>query len=392
MDIQTIVNGVKQLVRRVDFIDFANGNFRSRIQAGTLTADRTLTAPDATGTIALQTARSTSIQNLGAGMPIFASAAPDSAASIATGAQIRAAAGIETTLPGEPWAPKGLYIVADRARQSNSPVFRSLVDRFADIHLWGTVAYSGGANDAPFRTDGSATTIAAGQLAVWEIDFAPLYPWTANGLNGMIYVEGRIVVSSPYSSGFPDSVIVEFLARNVTTGLDEWFTAGTLTGFVAYTSKHLRISGVGYNHLKRIRISAQGRSGGNSWINKFEYYPDGPNANEQTYYVGRSGGNIFAPVAVRNAAETSVTTIGPGTIRINTGATLNWQSPVTTVTLTGEATQLITVAVPGATGIFVEATNARITGEVTGTGANNVTIHNPALLTGSVSLVLERYV
>jgi hypothetical protein len=86
------------------------------------------------------------------------------------------------------------------------------------------------------------------------------------------------------------------------------------------------------------------------------------------------------------------TTIGPGTIRINTGATLNWQSPVTTVTLTGEATQLITVAVPGATGIFVKATNARITGEVTGTGANNVTIHNPALLTGSVSLVLERYV
>jgi hypothetical protein len=79
-------------------------------------------------------------------------------------------------------------------------------------------------------------------------------------------------------------------------------------------------------------------------------------------------------------------------LQIGTVATLNWQSPVITVTLTGAATQLITVAVPGATGIFVEATNARITGEVTGTGANNVTIHNPALLTGSVSLVLERYV
>jgi hypothetical protein len=86
------------------------------------------------------------------------------------------------------------------------------------------------------------------------------------------------------------------------------------------------------------------------------------------------------------------TTIGPGTIRLNTGATLNWQSSVVAVTLTGAATQTLTVAVPGATGIFVRANNARITGECTGTGSNNVSIHNPALLTGSVSLVLERYV
>jgi hypothetical protein len=86
------------------------------------------------------------------------------------------------------------------------------------------------------------------------------------------------------------------------------------------------------------------------------------------------------------------TTIGPGSIRINTGATLNWQSSVVAVTLTGAVTQLITVAVPGATGIFVRANNARITGECTGTGANNVTIHNPALLTGAVSIILERYV
>jgi hypothetical protein len=39
--------------RFTDFIDILRGSFRSRIQAATLTADRTLTAPDKTGTIAL---------------------------------------------------------------------------------------------------------------------------------------------------------------------------------------------------------------------------------------------------------------------------------------------------------------------------------------------------
>jgi hypothetical protein len=45
--------GKLKLISVADFLDFGSGAFRSRIQAGTLTADRTLTAPDRTGTIAI---------------------------------------------------------------------------------------------------------------------------------------------------------------------------------------------------------------------------------------------------------------------------------------------------------------------------------------------------
>jgi hypothetical protein len=77
-----------------DFLDFVSGSFRSRIQAGTLTADRTLTAPDKTGTIAVDTARSTSIQNLTAAGLVQLAAGADSVASISTPAEIRSAAGL----------------------------------------------------------------------------------------------------------------------------------------------------------------------------------------------------------------------------------------------------------------------------------------------------------
>jgi hypothetical protein len=61
MDFATIVNGVKQLVRRVDFVDFGNGGFRSRLKPGTLTADNDLTLPIGPGTIALTNAKTEAI-------------------------------------------------------------------------------------------------------------------------------------------------------------------------------------------------------------------------------------------------------------------------------------------------------------------------------------------
>jgi hypothetical protein len=182
-------------------------------------------------------------------------------------------------------------------------------------------------------------------------------------------------------------VLVEFFARNGTTGLDEWFTVGTLTGFVAYTSKHLRINpstgGVSYNYLKKIRISVQGRAGGGSFINKFEYYPDGPNSTEQTYYVGRAGGNIFAPVAVRNAAGTSVTTIGPGTIRLGTGAT--WTALLrATKTIVGTNPETIWVT-GAAVGDIVELSRSLL-GEVT--APNTVTFNAGAVTTIADSAIV----
>jgi hypothetical protein len=49
----TILNNAWQSVERIDFVDFFNGSFRARILSGTLTADRTLTAPNQSGTIAV---------------------------------------------------------------------------------------------------------------------------------------------------------------------------------------------------------------------------------------------------------------------------------------------------------------------------------------------------
>jgi hypothetical protein len=57
-------DGITKLIDRIDFLDFVSGGFRSRIRSSTLTADRTLTTPDKDGAIAIDTARSTGLQNL----------------------------------------------------------------------------------------------------------------------------------------------------------------------------------------------------------------------------------------------------------------------------------------------------------------------------------------
>jgi hypothetical protein len=185
---------------------------------------------------------------------------------------------------------------------------------------------------------------------------------------------------------------VKIEAKNIA---NVWYTIVSTTALGGRGSQYFEIPDT-FNYLKGVRFTFDATAGtGALQLGHFSWFPYSPrpdNGELPTHPKTFGANRVIGSLAVSDRNGASVTTIGPGTLRINTGATLNWQSPVTTVTLTGEATQLITVAVPGATGIFVEATNARITGEVTGTGANNVTIHNPALLTGSVSLVLERYV
>ena len=48
----TIIGNVRQLIELIDFVDFLNGSFRSRVQAGTLTANHVATLPNKTGTFA----------------------------------------------------------------------------------------------------------------------------------------------------------------------------------------------------------------------------------------------------------------------------------------------------------------------------------------------------
>lgn len=52
MNLITLINGAKQFVSRIDFLDFANSAFRIRL-TGTATADRTINLPNDSGTVLL---------------------------------------------------------------------------------------------------------------------------------------------------------------------------------------------------------------------------------------------------------------------------------------------------------------------------------------------------
>lgn len=70
MNFLTFINGVRTFVSKVDFVDFANGAFRSRIQSKVLTANQLLEAPNKTGTIAIAEETQPLTNNLSAIAPI----------------------------------------------------------------------------------------------------------------------------------------------------------------------------------------------------------------------------------------------------------------------------------------------------------------------------------
>jgi hypothetical protein len=116
----------------------------------------------------------------------------------------------------------------------------------------------------------------------------------------------------------------------------------------------------------------------------------GPAADTSADFYQSTGRTVTA--RFRNAAGITIFTVGEDGTRLGVGATLNFRSPLISVTLTGATTQLVTVTVPAASGTFVHCGNPRITGECTGTGLGNVTLSNPAALTGSVSILVERFI
>jgi len=255
------------------------------------------------------------------------------------------------------------------------------------------VTYSSGITHGDRLWDGSYgdnASLSSGVRRI-EIDYAP-----AIGTGYYQYDGGNIVITSA----------VQFAATNISIQsyrLGEWVSileSGPVSKAVAGVIVLVIPQQVEIFRSEKLAIefslSAVAR------LREIEYYPGGggtkdstgPQANEQSSYMLSRGDQALqgGTLEIRNKSGSEKATIGPGTIRINTGATLNWQSAVVTPTLTGAATQTLTVVVPGATGIFVRSTNARITGECTGTGANNVTLYNPQLLTGAAPIILERYV
>jgi hypothetical protein len=134
MDFATIVNGVRQLVRRVDFIDFGNGGFRSRLKPGTLTADNDLTLPTGPGAIALTNAKTEAIAAQ-TSIGLIKSLGPSTATILPTGAigeQLFAtgdAAAARGAIDAETWRYTGSTLVATLTGSG-------LEQRLSDRSVW----------------------------------------------------------------------------------------------------------------------------------------------------------------------------------------------------------------------------------------------------------------
>jgi hypothetical protein len=373
-----------ELLSVADFLDFGSGAFRSRIQAGTLTADRELTAPDATGTIALQTARSNSIQaqtaagllQLAAGADSVASIAPVGATGLASIAATNQAAG-RAAIGSDHLSQSG-------RTQGGLSAIVSLdqpIQRFSGASKKYTIAYwSSGA--APTTTDEQWNSFADSFTEYYAGTTDLVFDTIPIGGGTHYYWLGRYVVGLRSSSN--PSPTINFDIDTSANKSGTWLNLGSLSGFSAGGNDLKSFVSTASNFgASQIRIRIDVPVGATIQVYALQFYPSVADDFDICSYLLSANASAQQ---IRSDLQLF------GTLRINTGATLNWQSPVITVTLTGAVTQTLTVAVPGATGIFVYAANARVTGEVTGTGANNVTIHNPALLTGAVSIILERYV
>jgi hypothetical protein len=345
--------GKLKLISVADFLDFGSGAFRSRIQAGTLTADQTLTL-NKSGNVAVDTARSTSIQNLGAGMPIFASESPDSVASIATAAQIRSAAGL---------AGISQSVVADG---SNKPVFA--LDRpfdFQNKELTGFYlanspfsGQSGGIGIFTDRLQGayqkylitdniagnyvnwfdssyeSSAAVSSSGTTIIEIDF------TNGGANDPL-VYGGGLLTFHFVDYWPGGLLTPLSIQVDMRISGTWSTAGTI--YPANNSASIKNSLgsllVPNNvFVERFRYTITPRAGASqTLITKNEYFAGRPGSDElPQYLLTASSSPITAKVpalSIEDKSGTAKTTIGPGTIQINNGGKLNGIESIGPVTI-----------------------------------------------------------
>jgi hypothetical protein len=265
----------------------------------------------------------------------------------------------------------------------------SLSDRLSGANQKYSITYTGTATsvDAPFDgSSDSAATVPAGTTQIWEIDFNPYVPYTTNGYNGYIAERGGFVASFAYGV-LPANLKVEVLLRDGGTGLDTWFTRiDKSSGFVGYKA-YLERLGFG-NFLKKMRIGVTAGASA-CYLAGLEYFPESTNAEEESYALGTAVGlasqRCHTPIRVQNAGGSLATTIGPGTIRINTGATLTAMFRATK-TIAGTNPESITVT-GAAVGDIVELSKP-VNGEVI--GPNTVQFDGSAI-SGSITAIVKRY-
>jgi hypothetical protein len=290
-------------------------------------SNRFLTLDNGALTSTLFSARSQALENFtAAGVPLYPAGA--GVPKIGTPAEVRSAIGLGSLATRDTLDVgliEGVQISKSYLTNSSSDgtyLYLSkyaLMDRLAGANSKYNVVYQGSATNVNAPFDGSSdssASIPSGSIQSWEIDFSPYAPWTANGYNGYVYERGGFVLSMAYGV-LPANLTVEVYTLDTLTGLDGWVTRiNKNTGFIPYKS-HLERLGFG-NYLKKMRISVTAPPTSTCYVSGFEYFPEAPDAAEDSYALGSSTGAAFqrchTPIIIQNAGGGISTTLGKGSL------------------------------------------------------------------------------
>lgn len=356
-----------------DFLDFVSGSFRSRIQAGTLTADRALTAPDKTGTISVETARSTSIQNLATAGLVQLAAGADSVASIVpvgvTGLASIAAAdqaagrnaigvqylGTQTEIPGQ------MIGITDWAVPAAASA-----DVMCD-RLYGSVP--------TVTTTGTVTRAPAANLFFNEESFTEFETETVIevpvNLASVLYSDGFFLIhgyATPGVAPRPTSVKIELYRFDT----NAWATDVPETNWPSDNRNLFKLPS-GQNALiytSKVRFTFKGSG---FWLTKLRWI------------VTRSNTNPAILNYETRDQELKSRLILPS-LKLGAGATLTAMPPRATKTIAGTNPETITVT-GAAVGDIVELSKP-VNGEVT---APNIVTFNGTGLSGTITAIVKRY-
>lgn len=382
-------NAINNLAR---WIDLKSGSFRSRIQAGTLTADRDLEAPDKAGTIALTSDIPT---------PGTTGALSYAAANAAAG---RAAIGLGTiatqnanavSLTGQAdfggYAHNNFYFANSLFSNSVGGV-GVLVDRLQAADRRFTITPAGGYSalfDASYE---SGTNFGgSGAVFTFEVDFrTPGQDFAYTYAAGFFAFHFFDYYPAAYLT--PLSIKIEMFQVGPGGGNNGvWLELATLfpaDNSSAVQNKVATAANPSWPpYLAKLRFTITTRSNAaTTIITKIEYFAARPEVSEAPQYLlsGAGGDQVVDCPAVHFGKPAARTTIAPGTIQINNGATV---SQILTATKTATGTDPETISVTGAAVGDIAWISESVPAKVT---APNTVSFSGAGLAGTIRAIVMR--
>lgn len=271
------------------------------------------------------------------------------------------------------------------------------VDRLSGAHKQQIVNTTGITNpdsiwDVSYDSFGR---IDPGQTGTIEVAFQDA-KYTAIG-GSPVYGSGLIVVTfyeyEPGGTSYPASFKISVLGGVLGGVGATWTTVADKTDFnsnalVQGTHQAFLFkipNGNAYNYLQKLKFECTSRAGFNCQIVKIEYFANRANLEEAPQFALAAGDrqNIYSEYRFLDRAGNSAT-IGPGTLKINTGATV---SQILTATKTAAGTNPETISVTGAAVGDVAWLSDAVPAKVT---APNTVTFNGAGLSGTIRAVVMR--